>query len=645
METLHAVRPLARLGLLVAYLALALAVTILFALMPVNFKSIQSDWGVTDSYPAVESLLSSQVFAYTILFLRYFVVGVLLFTAGLLLWFKGRQGMPVFAALALTMLAITFNPDGFTETWPYPTPWNQVLAALSGIFGFSGIFLMVLFINLFPSGRLAGSWLRKVVLLTLALLGINILSLFSGLGGEWSWFALILLLLGATFLGVISLADRHRRAADPRLRQQLRPMLIASVLLTVSLLVIFFGSELFPASAAWSLVLLLINLVALMALPLGLLVSITRHQLWGIDLRPHRRAILISSSAAFILLLVTGISAVYWQGLVLDRSRARVDALLDRPAIPLIVDTDLGNDDVLALLYLMQHPAVDLQAITVVGTGLVHCQPGIRHVHGLLELTQSGEIPVSCGDEQPLDAEHPFPDAWRQGADRLWGLNLPINQRQPSPLPAPQLLVERLTNSPVPQVVLALGPLTNLAQAIQASPEVIGKIARLYIMGGAVEAPGNVYDPGLGFDNRTAEWNIYADPLAADIVFESGVPITLIPLDATNHVPVTMSLFQRLRGNLNTRAATFTYNIFYINQGWIQTGKYYLWDTLTAAVLTAEELARFQDYELVIVTESGPDFGRTLATSSGSPVRVATWADAPLFEEIFLRVLNGDRAR
>jgi hypothetical protein len=435
METQPAARPLTRLRLLVAYLALAMAVTILFALMPVNFKSIQSDWMVTASYPAVESLLSSQVYAYTILFLRFFVVGVLLFTASLLLRFKSRQGMPVFAALILTMLAITFNPDGFTETWPYPTPWNQVLAALSGIFGFSGIFLMVLFINLFPNGRLAGSWLANIVLLVLGLLGINTLLLFSGLGGEWSWFALILLLLGATFLGVISLADRHRRAADPR--QQLRPMLIAAVLLTVSLLVIFFGSELFPASAAWSLVLLLINLVALLALPLGLLVSITRHQLWGIDLRPHRRAILVSSSAAFILLLVTGISAVYWQGLVLDRSRARVDALLDRPAIPLIVDTDFGNDDVLALLYLLQHPAVDLQAITVVGTGLVHCQPGIRHVHGLLELTHSGEIPVSCGDEMPIGAEHPFPEAWRQGADRLWGLNLPINQRQPSPLPAP----------------------------------------------------------------------------------------------------------------------------------------------------------------------------------------------------------------
>jgi pyrimidine-specific ribonucleoside hydrolase len=641
METQPAARPLTRLGLLVAYLALALAVTILFALMPVNFKSIQSDWMVTASYPAVESLLSSQVFAYTILFLRFFVLGVLLFTASLLLRFKIRQGMPVFTALMLTMLAITFNPDGFTETWPYPAPWNQVLAALSGIFGFSGIFLMVLFINLFPNGRLADSWLTKVVLLVLALLGINILLLFSGLGGEWSWFALILLLLGTMFLGVISLVHRYRLAADPRQRLQIRPVLVATVFLTLTLLVMFFGSELFPASAAWSLVALHLNIAVLLFLPLGLLISITRHRLWEVDLRPYRRIILVTASTVVALLLVFGMAAIYRQGVAQQRNQARVSALLDRPAIPLIVDTDLGNDDVLALLYLLQHPAVDLQAITVVGTGLVHCQPGIRHVHGLLELTQSGEIPVSCGDEQPLGAEHPFPDAWRQGADRLWGLNLPKNQRQTSPLPAPQLLVEHLSSAPAPQVVLALGPLTNLAQAIQASPEVVGKIARLYIMGGAVEAPGNVYDPGLGFDNRTAEWNIYADPLAADIVFESGVPITLVPLDATNHAPVTMSLFQRLRGNHNTRAATFTYNIFYLNQGWIQTGKYYLWDTLTAAILTAEELARFQDYNLVIVTEHGPDFGRTLATPSGSPVRVATWADAPLFEEIFLRVLNG----
>jgi len=343
------------------------------------------------------------------------------------------------------------------------------------------------------------------------------------------------------------------------------------------------------------------------------------------------------------MLIAAGLSACLYsrQASQADQdAQARADHLLEQAPGALIVDTDVGNDDVLALLYLMQHPGVELRAITVVGTGLVHCEPGIRHINGLLELTASPEVPVSCGTETPLAAEHPFPEAWRLAADRLWGLNLPANDRLPSALSAPDLLAETLASAENSITVLALGPLTNLALALDAHPEIAAKIERLYIMGGAVEVPGNVYDESLGFDNRTAEWNLYADAAAAKIVFESGVSIVLVPLDATNYAPVNMDLFRRLGQNHSTRAATFTYDLFYINQGWIQSGGYYLWDTLTAAILTGEELADFSDYRLVVIAEPGPDFGRTALSPDGPLIRVAVWADADLFEALFLQTIN-----
>jgi inosine-uridine nucleoside N-ribohydrolase len=329
----------------------------------------------------------------------------------------------------------------------------------------------------------------------------------------------------------------------------------------------------------------LLETSAILLLPLSILTSIARHQLWEIDLRPQRRTLLAVASGVVAIAALSGFAFYRLDESRQARIQAQTAALLNQAPGPLIVDTDMGNDDVLALLFLMQHPGVELHAVTVVGTGLVHCAPGVRNVQGLLELTQYANIPVSCGTEEPLNADHPFPQAWRSAADRLWGLNLPANDRQPSPLPAPDLLVESLAEADQPITVLALGPLTNLAQAFQSAPEVIEKIERLYLMGGAVEAPGNVYDPNLGFDNQTAEWNIYADPLAARFVFETGVPITMVPLDATNYVPVSMPFFQRLQQHHPTRAGTFTFNIFYINQGWIQSGGYYLWDTLAAAVL------------------------------------------------------------
>ncbi|MFN2195575.1 MAG: nucleoside hydrolase, partial [Anaerolineales bacterium] len=390
-----------------------------------------------------------------------------------------------------------------------------------------------------------------------------------------------------------------------------------------------------------------LQLILPLLIPLALLFALLRRGLWGIAPAPFHLRVYAGLGLIVILgPLALGASiqsAVL--GAVPDPSKPWVLPEGMQPR-RIIVDTDLGNDDVLALLYLMQHPGVELQAITVVGTGLVHCAPGVRNVHGLLELAGYADIPVSCGSEEPLGQEaEPFPASWRTSADRLWGLGLPLNERQPASLAAPDLIADQLRQAEAPLTILALGPMTNLAQALAAYPEMLPKIEGLYSMGGAVEVPGNVYDPSLGFDNRTAEWNFFADPEAARQVFASGVPITLVPLDATNDVPVGMPLFRLLAQHHTTRAATFTYDIFYINQGWIQSGGYYLWDTLAASVLTNPEVAEYQDYELQVIDTPGPDYGRTLSGAGGLPVRVAIQADQAMFEEIFLRVINTDKKR
>jgi len=291
----------------------------------------------------------------------------------------------------------------------------------------------------------------------------------------------------------------------------------------------------------------------------------------------------------------------------------------------------------------MEHPGVELQAVTVVGTGLVHCEPGVKHVLGLLELTEYAGIPVSCGSEIPFGAEHEFPSDWREAADRLWGLHLGVGDRRPDPRSAPEIIAEYLRSAEEPANILVLGPFTNFAEVFQAEPGLLEKVGMLYMMGGAVETPGNVYDESLGFDNRTAEWNIYGDPVAARMVFETGVPITMIPLDATNDVPVDMALFSQFEQKNDTRVSTFVFNIFYINQGWIQSGFYYLWDTLAAAVMISPDVATFKDFNLAVVTDSGPDYGRTAIDPGGRPVRVAIQADPALFDALFVRVLRDSR--
>jgi inosine-uridine nucleoside N-ribohydrolase len=159
-------------------------------------------------------------------------------------------------------------------------------------------------------------------------------------------------------------------------------------------------------------------------------------------------------------------------------------------------------------------------------------------------------------------------------------------------------------------------------------------------MGGAVSVQGNVGSSGAGIANEFAEWNIYIDPHAAGIVFDSGVPITLVPLDATQHAPVTMGFYQRLESLHSGAEATFVYDLLTANLGFVESGGAQFWDSLTATIATDESLATFETYELQVVEEEGVESGRTRPSPGGASVRVAVSANGPRFEDTFLSVLN-----
>ena len=204
---------------------------------------------------------------------------------------------------------------------------------------------------------------------------------------------------------------------------------------------------------------------------------------------------------------------------------------------PVVIDTDMGLDDVMAILYLLQRADVNVKAITVSGDGLVPCGPGTQHALGLIAIADAKDIPVACGRDKPLQGDHTFPRGWRDGADHLMGITWPEDDAV-SNQSAGDLIKSAIKSSPKKVALLTLGPLTNVAEALQADPNLIDNVQMITIMGGAVDVPGNVTGVPLSAPNRTAEFNIFVDPRAANIVFKSGAPITLVPLDATNHAPL-----------------------------------------------------------------------------------------------------------
>jgi pyrimidine-specific ribonucleoside hydrolase len=309
-------------------------------------------------------------------------------------------------------------------------------------------------------------------------------------------------------------------------------------------------------------------------------------------------------------------------------------------AKPVIIDTDMAPDDWMAILYLLQQPGVEVKAMTVAGTGEAHCVPGVQNARDLAALAGRGAIPVACGRETPLVGDHAFPSDWREAVDGLLGLSLARNPEAPYEGSAVELLTRVIEQSPEKVHILTLGPLTNVAEAIEARPELVENLSGITIMGGAVGVPGNVR-ASAGVGNDLAEWNVYVDPHALAVVLGSGAPITLVPLDATRNVLVTSGFYEKLKRDRGTPAAEFVYRVLTQQEGKIRSGGYSFWDPLAAAVVVDDSLAAFAEIILTVIEEEGPQSGRTVAGDDGHVVRLAQGADSASFEAHFLDALNG----
>ncbi len=258
---------------------------------------------------------------------------------------------------------------------------------------------------------------------------------------------------------------------------------------------------------------------------------------------------------------------------------------LARKIAPILIDTDAGTDDLMAIAFLLAHPSVRVEAITVVN-GLAHPEAGARNIARLLELAGRKDVPVFAGRSSPLKGRAEFPAEWRKISDELPGVKLPAASRKPELRSAADYLVERLGDERHKVRVVALGPLTNLAEAFERAPSAVKGVEEIVIMGGAVRVPGNLADGGLFHtDNRTAEWNIFIDPFAARIVFRSGIPIRLIPLDATNQVPIGPPFLREFEARARSPLGRLVAQVLSADRELIDQGIFYAWDPLAAVAL------------------------------------------------------------
>jgi inosine-uridine nucleoside N-ribohydrolase len=186
----------------------------------------------------------------------------------------------------------------------------------------------------------------------------------------------------------------------------------------------------------------------------------------------------------------------------------------------IIFDTDPGSDDAMALMLALYSPELDVRAITVV-PGNTTAKQGLENALRMVSLAKRCDIPVAAGAQHPLFQKLITAEFWH-GKNGLANIELPPSKCKVDARFGPDLIIELVRGAPHEITLVPVGPLTNIALAIQKDPSIVPLVKEVILMGGSIKG-GNV--------NAAAEANIYNDPEAAQIVFQAGWPLTMVGLD------------------------------------------------------------------------------------------------------------------
>lgn len=269
--------------------------------------------------------------------------------------------------------------------------------------------------------------------------------------------------------------------------------------------------------------------------------------------------------------------------------------------IPIIIDTDPGHDDALAIMLAIKSGLFDIKAITTVA-GNSTIENTTRNARYILKLLDREDIPVFSGSEKPLKRD--LIKAVVHGESGLEGLD-PKNEPNLTNN-AVEKILSTIENSPEKLTLVTLGPLTNIAKAIEKNPTIMSQLKEIVIMGGAIRVPGN--------KNRVGEFNIFVDPDAAEIVFNSDIKKILVPLDACNHVKLTLEDFEQIQ-NKSLREPILSMVKPYIENISAEEGVKValMYDPLTVYSLIKPNACKGKNYNVLVEVKGELTRGMTVA--------------------------------
>ena len=315
---------------------------------------------------------------------------------------------------------------------------------------------------------------------------------------------------------------------------------------------------------------------------------------------------------------------------------------------PIILDVDAGVDDALAILLALASPEVKVVGITTV-SGNVHVEKCTRNVLRILSFVEPDKRPpVFKGESAPLVKEL-YTAAAVHGEDGLGDLGddyyPDLDYGLLSEKHAVEALADMVAERPGEITIVATGPVTNVARAIRQFPDKMSQAGEIVIMGGAVDAAGNI-EPLYA-----AEFNTYVDPEALDVLLESGIPLTLVPTDATHGIGLMRSDAREWFVEKGGRAGRFAYDCcqFFMDFTLSQSGfdGAYMHDPMATAVVIDPTLMTDAPRRLYVELKEGPTMGMTIPYRPPANVtvepncRVASHVQGDRFIEMLLSRVGG----
>ncbi len=300
----------------------------------------------------------------------------------------------------------------------------------------------------------------------------------------------------------------------------------------------------------------------------------------------------------------------------------------------ILIDADPGIDDALAILLAVASPEVILEGCTVVH-GNCSAEQGTINALSILHLAGAGHISVARGFDLPL-VQPSLLAPETHGDMGLGYAQLPLPVISPVSQHAVNFLIQKIMSSPGEITLVAVAPLTNLAVAVRMEPRIVQAVKEVIVMGGAIRHQGNT--------TPLAEFNVFVDPHAAHIVYHSGIPITLVPLDVTYQCILTPEDVERLlaiQSPVTRFIADATRFYFEFHDTYQKINGCAINDPLALALVFAPELCEYEEHYVDVDISGGVSMGKTYAdfyqmSKKPANMKVALRVRSRDFIELFL---------